>query len=348
MVCNHIGQKAPPRPQDVPQELTDPHGRTISYLRLSVTDRCNLRCGYCVGDSMRFLNHNDILTYEEMLTLVDLAALSGVHKLRLTGGEPLVRKDFLTFLGRVRARQPNLDLRLTTNATLLTGKVATLKDFGVTRINISLDTLRPAKYARITGRDFFGRVRAAMDEVLAAGMSLKINAVGMRGVNDGELAAFLELAANHALDIRFIECMPMGETTTWNPGAWWSAEDILKQAQALADLQPLPARSQSSGPARMYSINGGKGRFGVISPLSSHFCGTCNRLRITPDGRLRTCLFSDHDYRLRPILRHPKLGPAKVLQVFNQANKHKPLGYKLLAERKKTPVANRRMSAIGG
>lgn len=346
MVCTHVKHETLPHTPGQP--LTDPHGRSVNYLRLSVTDRCNLRCGYCVGKSLKFLSHNDILTYEEMLTLVGLAVSTGVRKVRLTGGEPMVRKDFLAFVGRLRTRHPELDLRLTTNATLLRGKVAALKDFGVKRVNISLDTLDPKKYETITGRDLFPAVRAAMDEIMDAGLALKVNAVALKGVNDDELPAFLDLATRFPMDVRFIEFMPMGQDTRWTPDAWWTAKDILAQAAECAELTPLPRRADSSGPARMHSVAGGKGRFGVISPLSDHFCGSCNRLRVTSDGRLRTCLFSDRDYRLRPLLRHPKLGPAKVLEVFARASALKPLGYKILADRRKTAVAQRRMSAIGG
>ncbi len=335
------------------ERILDSHGRTVSYLRLSVTDRCNLRCAYCFSRDIRFIDHRSILRYEELLTIVDLARELGIRKVRLTGGEPFVRKDFLWLVEQILARHPELDLRITTNATLLGGKVRTLKDLGVTHLNVSLDTLNPRKFVDITGRDFFRQVRSAMDEVMAAGIRLKVNAVAMRGVNDDELPAFLALARDNPLDMRFIEFMPMGDDDLWSDMRYWPADDILRQAGKLVELEPVKVSDggpdADHGPARVYFIKGGQGRLGIISPLSAHFCGTCNRLRITPDGRLRTCLFSDREYRLLPMLRHPRLGPDAVLRAMRLASTRKPLGYKLLAARAKGhSVAGKRMSAIGG
>jgi cyclic pyranopterin phosphate synthase len=324
-------------------------GRTVNYLRLSITDRCNLRCAYCHSPNPAYIPHPDILRYEELVPLVGLARSLGIRKVRLTGGEPLVRRDFTGFIRSLRKTYPDLDLRLTTNATLLAGKVRELADLGLSCINISLDTLNREKYQRITGRDFFPAVRRAMDEVLEAGMRLKVNAVAMRGVNDDELPAFLDLARNNALDMRFIEYMPMGAGTRWSEDKLWPSEDILTQARKLAQLAPVNGKSTQSGPARLFAIQDGKGRVGVISPLTSHFCGRCNRLRITPEGRLRTCLFSDREYRLMPLLRHPDLGLPAVSKVLKLALARKPVGAALLAARTQgRGVAERRMSAIGG
>lgn len=329
--------------------IVDAHGRQVSYLRLSITDRCNLRCAYCFSNDIRFIPHADVMRYEEILILVDLAKSLGIHKVRLTGGEPFVRKDFLWLVEHILARHPELDLRITTNATLLSGKVRTLKELGVRHLNVSLDTLNAGRFKDITGRDFFRQVRGALDEVMAEGIGLKVNAVAMRGVNDDELPAFLALARDNPLDLRFIEFMPMGADDLWSDMRYWPADDILRQARELADLTPVSQAEADRGPARVYTIAGGRGRLGLISPLSDHFCGTCNRLRITPDGRLRTCLFSDKEYRLLPLLRHPKLGPEAVLRAMRLASGSKPLGYKLLAARTRgRAVACKRMSAIGG
>jgi len=227
-----------------------------------------------------------------------------------------------------------------------------LKDLGLTCVNVSLDTLDPAKYAAITGthgRNLYPAVRRAMDEVLAAGMQLKVNAVAMRGVNDMELPAFLELARTTSTDVRFIEYMPMGEDSRWRESLVWPADDILAEAGRLAELAPVERSQARCGPARMFRIAGGLGRLGVISPLSAHFCATCNRLRLTPEGSLRTCLFSDRQYRLRPLLRHPRLGLEAVRRVLTLALARKPMGHELLARRRDhRAVALRRMSAIGG
>lgn len=328
----------------------DTHGRTVSYLRLSVTDRCNLRCSYCWScHNMRFMQHGDILTYEEMLECIGAARELGISKVRLTGGEPFVRKGFMHFIESIRKTYPAIDVRLTTNATLMEGSPARLSELGVRRINISLDTLDAKTFERITGRDFFGRVRAAIDECLAAGLRVKVNAVAMRGVNDHELPAFLELARRLPIDLRFIEHMPMGDEVPWNPAEFWSAEDILDEASRLVGLEPVERDADSSGPARVFRIKGGFGRLGLISPLSNHFCGSCNRLRITADGRLRTCLFSDREYRLRPALRGRGASRARLSRIMRRALLTKPVGVDLLRARKMgRPVALKRMQAIGG
>lgn len=330
--------------------LTDGLGRAVSYLRLSVTDRCNLRCLYCRSDDLDpFLPHASILRYEELVELVDAAVSMNIRKVRLTGGEPFARRDFLSLVAAIANRHPGLDLRLTTNGTMLGGHVAALRDLGVRAINLSLDTLDRERFARVTGQDRLDAVLSAMDEVLATGVRLKINAVALAGINDDELPAFLDLARTRPIDVRFIEFMPMGDNTRWTPAHYWSAGDILETARTLADLAPAPRDREEGGPARMFTVGGGLGRFGVISPLSDHFCGTCNRLRITPDGRLRTCLFSDREYRLRPLLRHPRLGIAAVRKVIEKALARKPLGYELLRRAgQDRPAARKRMSAIGG
>jgi cyclic pyranopterin phosphate synthase len=332
------------------ERFSDEYGRQVSYLRLSVTDRCNLRCMYCwTCDGLSFIPHESILKYEEMLQLVDAAVGMGVEKVRLTGGEPFVRKDFLFLVESLVRRHPSLDVRITTNATLLAGKVAALRDLGVRYVNISLDTFERERFRRVAGRDMLRHVRRALDEVLEHGIGLKLNAVALRGFNDDELPVFLSFARRNAVDVRFIEFMPMGGCTRWSQENFWPASDILETARRHADLTPVEGRSRRSGPARLYSIEGGKGRFGLITPLSDHFCKSCNRLRITPDGRLRTCLFSDKEYRLRPLIRHPRLGMSAVMKVMRLAAQRKPLGYRMLEQlHADGSVAEKRMSAIGG
>ena len=325
--------------------LLDAHDREVRYLRLSVTDRCNLRCAYCRVDNT-FIPHDNVLRYEEMERIVAVAVSTGVRKVRLTGGEPFVRKGFPEFLQRLRARHPDVDLRLTSNGILLAPHAVLLRELDV-RVNLSLDTLHPERFARITGRDMLPRVLESMNALLAAGVPLKINAVALRGVNDGELAAFLDLARTRAVDVRFIEFMPMGDSTLWNTEHYWAATDILRAAEQLAELTPAPRNADTDGPARMYTLAGGAGRFGLITPLSNHFCATCNRLRVTSDGRLRTCLFDDKEYRLTPILRHPKLGDEALLRVLRRATLRKPIGAHIL-ERRRGAVAHRTMTAIGG
>lgn len=333
------------------ETMTDHHGRCINYLRLSITDRCNLRCLYCRSScaGLKMLPHDQMLSYEEHLELIAVASELNISKVRLTGGEPFLRRNFLHFLEQILQHHPHLDMRLTTNATLLDGKIPMLKDIGIQGLNISLDTLNRTKFQQITGRDFFNQVRGAIDQCLDHGLRVKINVVALKGVNDDELADFIRLAERLPLDLRFIEFMPVGEQTVWRPEQLWSAPEILRDAAEIVQLEPVVDRDKRHGPARMFTIRGGRGRIGVISPLSSHFCAQCNRLRITPDGRLRTCLFSDKEYRLRPILRSPKLGRDHLRRVITQAGKIKPLGYELLANRgKERSVCRKIMSAIGG
>ncbi|WP_245589992.1 GTP 3',8-cyclase MoaA [Desulfonatronum lacustre] len=333
------------------ETMTDQHGRSINYLRLSITDRCNLRCLYCRSScaALKMLPHDQMLSYEESLELIAVASELNISKVRLTGGEPFIRKNFLHFLEQILQRHPHLDMRLTTNATLLSGKIPALKEIGIQGLNISLDTLDRQKFQRITGRDFFLQVRGAIDQCLEHGLRVKINVVALKGVNDDELPDFVRLAERLPLDLRFIEFMPMGEQTVWTPDQLWTAAEILREAGTIARLVPVEGRDKRKGPARMFSLAEGKGRIGVISPLSSHFCGQCNRLRITPDGRLRTCLFSDKEYRLRPILRSPKLGREHLRQVIIRAGKIKPMGHELLAAQgRERSVCRKIMSAIGG
>ena len=338
---------APPLPG-----LIDGHGRTVRYLRVSVTDRCNLRCTYCRSGLETFIPHPNILRYEEILQLIDLAVRLGVEKVRLTGGEPFARKGFLSFLERLRAAHPSLDIRITTNGTLLNGAVSALKDLALNGVNLSLDTFDPLKFERITGRDLYDKVRRSLDELLSAGIPLKLNAVALRGINDDELPAFLDFAMRHPVDVRYIEFMPMGEGTRWSTSYFWPAQALLASARTLYTVQPIADTHSNNGPARLYSLtdkNGtpGLGHLGLITPLSSHFCKTCNRLRITSEGALRTCLFDDHEYSLRDVLRHPRLGLDHVRRILERATHDKPIGSERLACHNEA-VAQRRMTAIGG
>ncbi|MEW5771908.1 MAG: GTP 3',8-cyclase MoaA [Thermodesulfobacteriota bacterium] len=330
--------------------FTDGLGRAVNYLRLSVTDRCNLRCAYCSRrEQTEYIPHESIMRYEEMLTLIRAVRGMGVNKVRLTGGEPFVRKDFLAFLGLLREEFPDLDLRITTNATLLAGKAAALKLMGVKVLNISLDTLDREKYRRITGRDALPDVLSAVHECLGRGLKVKLNAVAIKGFNDEELPAFLDLVRELPVELRFIEYMPMGGCLEWTEGRLWKAEEILAAASALADLAPLSPDGADRGPSRMFSVAGGRGRVGLISPMSRHFCDSCNRLRVTADGRLRTCLFSDRTFRLLGYLRAAGFSEAGLARIIRRAMATKPLGYKLVEERINGAAArDRAMSAIGG
>lgn len=329
--------------------LTDDHGRTVNYLRVSITDRCNLRCMYCwSADGMQFIPHENIITYEEIARLVDLSVEMGVSKVRLTGGEPFARRNFLGLIEMLLSKHPDLDLRFTTNATLMNGKAKALADLGVRHINISLDTFDRNKFQSITGRDMLHNVTRSIDECLASGLGVKINTVALKGVNDDELPVFVDFAKNNPVDVRFIEFMPMGSCSTWNESNFWSADDIFEEAEKLAVLTKLEKGERRSGPAKLFGIEGGKGRLGFITPISNHFCSSCNRLRITANGKLRTCLFSDSEIDLRTMLRNPSINDADIADVMREANVNKPLGVELLKAKKQNEVALTRMNAIGG
>ena len=328
--------------------LTDAYGRTARYLRLSVTDRCNLRCLYCRSNIReRSIPHEDVLRYEELLRLVDMGVEQGIEKVRLTGGEPFVRKGFVDFLHMLRRRHPQVDLRITSNGTLLGDYVNDLGDLGIAAINISVDSLRPEGFQAATGRDLLPQVRRNLDALLAKGIQVKVNAVALQNINRQDMRAFLDFARTHPVDVRFIEFMPMGSSSRWSEDQFWPADAILAEARKWADLEPCRPDVRDKGPARLFSIAGGLGRLGIITPMSEHFCCTCNRLRITSDGRLRTCLFSDKEYRLRGILRHPRLDVRFLSEVIRRASRKKPLGADILRQRQGA-VAAKSMVSIGG
>ena len=329
--------------------LIDSHGRKVSYLRLSITDRCNLRCLYCrPQDEWTFIPHQEILSFEEMAELVDVAKQAGVEKVRLTGGEPFARKDFIPFVGRLHVKYPDLDLRITTNGTLLAGRVDELREAGISCLNISLDTLQRKKFEEITKTDGYDQVRAGIDACLKGGLRVKVNVVALKGINDDELPGFVDFAREKGVDVRFIEFMPIGYQSRWSRENYWPAEEIIAEVEKLVPLEEVLEASRNSGPARMYGISGGSGRIGVISAVSNHFCESCNRFRVTSDGKLRTCLFSDREYDVRSVLRDPKHTMQDLLDLFALANAEKPLGYRLLQEREHNQVCDRTMTAIGG
>ncbi|KAB1441488.1 GTP 3',8-cyclase MoaA [Pseudodesulfovibrio senegalensis] len=328
--------------------LQDGHGRRVSYLRVSVTDRCNLRCTYCVSQDMHFIPHPNILRYEEILRVMELGVSMGVDKVRFTGGEPFVRKGFTDFLVEAARQFPDLELCATTNGTRIGEHLERLAGTGV-RLNVSLDTLQPDKFRAITGRDLFHEVRANIDRCLDAGIKLKVNVVAMGGVNSDELADFVAFAEANPLDLRFIEFMPIGDGTRWSRDSVWLAADIVRDIRALTAVEPLVGKGRNSGPARMFNLVNGQGRIGVISPYSNHFCATCNRLRLTSDGDLRTCLFSDKVFRLRPALRNPRLNRDSLERIVRAATVGKPMGHRLLENMHgEDGVCHTRMSAIGG
>ncbi len=327
--------------------LNDSIGRRVSYLRVSVIDRCNLRCRYCTPEEQfPLLNHQDILRYEEILTVVKALVPVGVDKVRLTGGEPLVRKNLdqlVAWLGEINGIR---DISLTTNGVLLAEKGQMLRDAGLSRINVSLDTLNKDKFSYITRRDCFSRVMSGLETALSLGFSpLKINVVAMRGFNDDEIIDFAALVEKFPVHVRFIEYMPIGSGTGWQVGQFISIDEIRQQIEThYGPLQPVPV-DNCAGPAELYSLSGGQGRIGFIGALSHHFCDRCNRIRITADGRLRPCLLADTEFDLKAHLRHGA-DAESIRALFFQALAAKPKTHGMNCNSAKKCV--RVMSSIGG
>ena len=283
--------------------MIDAHGRKINYLRLSVTDRCNLRCRYCMpADGVPLLPHGEILSYEELLLIARTAVSLGIEKIRVTGGEPLIRRGILDFLSRLAGIPGLRQLVLTTNGLLLEEMAAPMKSAGVQRLNISIDSLDLQNFQRITRRGGMTRVLAGIAAAERAGFPIKLNMVVMRGVNDHEVVDFAALTLKKTYTVRFIEFMPSGG----EEGDWRShvvpGREILER---IANRYPFDEidRGELAGPAKDFRIRGAAGTIGVITPVSGHFCGDCNRIRVTASGMARGCLFSDAETDLKPSLR---------------------------------------------
>ncbi len=259
----------------------------------------------CRRVNSQVLAHVDLLTYEELLRVVQLAVELGMNKLRLTGGEPLVRKGILDFIERLISIEGLTEVRLTTNGVLLHDYACSLYTSGIRQLNISLDSLKREKFARITGRDYFDRVWQGIMTARDLGFRIKINVVAMKGINDDEFPDFVRLALDEPFQVRFIEFMPVGEKTSWQLQQFIRAEDIKARLEGIGTFEPIKSRSLD-GPARVYNLraaDGRQGRVGFISPISHHFCDQCNRLRLTAEGKLRSCLLNDAENDIKHQLR---------------------------------------------
>ena len=280
-------------------QVTDQHGRTIRYLRLAVTDRCNLRCRYCMPEQgIDFAPRIALLTYAEILTVCRVLAAHGVEKVRLTGGEPLVRRDLPVLVRGLAEWFPRL--AMTTNGILLPKYLDELAAAGLRHYNVSLDTLRPDRFLRITRRDNFQATWLAIQQLLARGLPVKINVVVMRGQNDDELADFVALTQSHALDVRFIEAMPFNDDDG-NHGVFVSYGEMLERIRH--HYPELAQLDEPSGSAVSFRVPGARGRVGIIPAYSRSLCGSCDRLRLTPRGTLLNCLYSTKGLELLPLLR---------------------------------------------
>jgi len=328
--------------------LTDPFGRNITYLRISLTDRCNMRCVYCMpADGIRWTPTPDLLSDDQILQIVGQAASLGISKIRLTGGEPLVRPGIIGLVRRIAALPGIQDISLTTNGLLLENLAAPLAAAGLKRVNISLDTLDKDKFKRITRFGDFERVWNGIQAAERAGLApLKLNAVIVRGLNADELPALASLTIEHPWHVRFIEIMPIGNTQEWGQGfpapdtRYFSLREMHSALEAL-ELQPVAAPTANET-ARTFRIPGALGTVGFISPLGEHFCENCNRLRLTADGRLRSCLVVPAEVSLREALQRGE----SLEKFFHQAVLNKPMQHDLIIA--EPAGAQRGMSQIGG
>lgn len=317
--------------------MKDTFGRTIDYLRLSVTERCNLRCRYCMPESgICKKTREEMLTEDEIITAVKAAAFLGFRKLRITGGEPLVKKNILSICSRAAEVEGIEEICLTTNGTLLPQLAKPLRQAGVSRVNISLDTLSADKYAYMTRRGSLSTALAGIEIAIGAGFQrVKINTVLIGGWNDDEISTLAELTVSDPIDVRFIELMPMCGSQEFEQGAMLSCQAVLDHLPALRPVEG------DGGVARLYRLPGAKGNIGLISPVSQCFCGKCSRIRLTADGKLKPCLHSPEEYTVKGMDFNG------MVRQFRRAVLGKPACHEELSAEKRSG-AGRAMNRIGG
>lgn len=342
-----IPAQAVSRSPHAPARLIDGFGRAVTYLRVSVTDRCDLRCTYCMAEHMTFLPKAEVLSLEELDRLASAFVGLGVRKLRLTGGEPLVRKGIMTLVERLsrHLRTGALDeLTLTTNGTQLAQHAADLARLGVRRINVSLDTLQPALFRKLTRGGDLSKVLAGIDAALAAGIAVKVNTVALKSDNAAELPALIQWAHGLGADITLIETMPLGEIEEDRTDQYLSLADVRRDLASFWTLSEIPYAT--GGPARYVRVEETGGRLGLITPLSHNFCEACNRVRLTCTGTLHTCLGRDDASDLRAVIRAGADEAALERAIF-AAIGAKPQGHDFHIDAARPAVA-RHMSTTGG
>ena len=346
---NTMAQMTSPPAILAPQPIIDPFGRHVSYLRVSVTDRCDFRCVYCMSEDMHFLPKQDLLTLEELDRLCSAFVGRGVKKLRITGGEPLVRRDIMQLF---RSLSRHLDsgaldeLTVTTNGSQLARYASELADCGVRRINVSLDTLKADRFKEITRWGDLDKVLAGIDAALKAGIHIKINAVALKGVNDDEIETMIEWAHGLGMDITFIEVMPMGDIEPSRFDQYWPLTQVKARLLDRYTLQDL--EDQTGGPARYVRVKETGGRIGFITPLTHNFCESCNRVRLTCTGTLYMCLGQEDAADLREPLR-ASASDEPLLAAIDAAILRKPKGHDFIIDRTTSrPAVSRHMSVTGG
>jgi cyclic pyranopterin phosphate synthase len=330
--------------------MFDKFDREINYLRVSITDRCNLHCSYCrPKEGISLKGHDDILRYEEIIRIVSMAVKLGLIKVRITGGEPLVRRGFIEFIAELKKIKGLQDISLTTNGILLEEYAQDIFDAGIHRINISLDSLNKEKYFHITNGGNLDAVLQGIAKAEEIGFSpIKINAVAIKGFNDDEALAFAKLAADKPFQVRFIELMPMGQSNRDHGEHYLPMTQLIQKISSKYELEQLNVKkSKSAGPATIFRIKGGRGEVGFINPVSSHFCSTCNRLRLTADGRLRACLLKEEEIDLKKALSE-NCSDAVLERLIREAILLKPKHHDLDCSDRHLKKCHRDMSEIGG
>ncbi len=329
-------------------KLVDSYERKIDYLRISVTDRCNLRCVYCMPpEGIDLTESSNILRYEEFYRIARIAAAHGVSKIRITGGEPLVRKGIIEFLASLAAIPGIEDLSLTTNGVLLKDYARRLKDAGLKRVNVSLDSLKRERFQKMTRGDNLQDVLEGLDAAEKAGLTpVKINMVVIKGFNDDEVLDFALMSKSRPYHVRFIEYMPFNTQEGWQRDKCLTMKELKTIIEdTLGPLEPIKDPRGGAGPARRYHFKDAPGEVGFISPVSEHFCGSCNRLRLTSDGKLRVCLFSDSEIDIRKALRDGS-GDEVIEHLLFKAVAEKPERHHINENIFKK--CSRTMSLIGG
>lgn len=326
--------------------LADSFGRTISYVRISVTDRCDLRCRYCMAEQMQFLPRRNILSLEEITQLVDIFIARGVRRVRLTGGEPLVRRGILDLAAQIGLRIGSglEELTMTTNATQLAKFATGLYDAGIRRLNVSLDSLRPDRFAHVTRGGNLEQVLSGIESARRAGLAIKINMVALAGINEDEIADMLRWCAGAGFDLTLIETMPLGAVEEDRTEHYLPLDRVKRDLERSFDL--APSLQRTGGPARYYEVAGLGIRLGLITPLSRNFCDACNRIRIAATGTVYGCLGHDQKVELRQALRDS--GAASVNALLDELLAGKPRRHDFRIGPEVEPAVARHMSVTGG
>lgn len=327
--------------------LIDNHGREINYMRLAVTDRCNLRCFYCMPESgIQYISRADLLTFEEMYRLVNVFGQQGISKLRITGGEPFVRRGMMEFLQEV-SRNPFLQkINITTNGTFTKENLHELEKLKINAINLSLDSLDKQRFFQITRRDLFDTVFETLQALMASSITTKINMVVMQGRNIDDIYPMLELCRENDLSVRFIEEMPFNGTSGQGNQSFWPMAKILEHIGKRYEFEKLPDPPNST--AYNYQISGFKGSFGIIAAFTRTFCGSCNRIRVTPQGQLKTCLYDGGVFSIRDLMRAGASDEELVAELKKALNLRSKDGFEAEAKRRSENPVSESMATIGG